>query len=193
MVEEKNIAPHVPVWDKSERTDGTFSRSDFIFDAGSNTYTCPGGKTPQQYRRPFTIPWAGVTKNNMRLIAVDTQPASKLFVAAGVDPATIPPNLNIPSGPSWQRLIVWLLSLGENVSTAAIPDVVNLYISWSSGMLGLDPLTRLLLQRLYRSLAEIEAACSTAGPFAFVTSTAESLPVRAIVPPPSLGIEMGEG
>ena len=67
MVEEKNIAPHVPVWDKSERTDGTFSRSDFIFDAGSNTYTCPGGKTLQPYRRPFTIPRAGVTKNNMRL------------------------------------------------------------------------------------------------------------------------------
>jgi hypothetical protein len=41
MVEEKNIAPHVPVWDKGERTDGTFSRSDFIFDAVSNTYTCP--------------------------------------------------------------------------------------------------------------------------------------------------------
>ena len=67
MVEERNIAPHVPVWDKSERTDGTFSRSDFIFDAGSNSYTCPGGKTLQQYRRPFTIPRAGVTKNNMRL------------------------------------------------------------------------------------------------------------------------------
>jgi hypothetical protein len=67
MVEEKNIAPHVPVWDKSERTDGTFSRSDFIFDAGSNTYTCPGGKSLQQYRRPFTIPRAGVTKDNMRL------------------------------------------------------------------------------------------------------------------------------
>jgi len=67
MVEEKNIAPHVPVWDKSERIDGTFSRSDFIFDAGANTYTCPGGKTLQQYRRPFTIPRAGVTKNNMRL------------------------------------------------------------------------------------------------------------------------------
>jgi hypothetical protein len=62
MVEEKNIAPHVPVWDKSERTDGTFSRSDFIFDAGSNTYTCPGDKTLQQYRRPFAVPRAGVTK-----------------------------------------------------------------------------------------------------------------------------------
>jgi hypothetical protein len=33
MVEEKKIAPHVPVWDKGERADGTFSRSDFVFDA----------------------------------------------------------------------------------------------------------------------------------------------------------------
>jgi hypothetical protein len=67
MVEERDIAPHVPVWDKSERSDGTFSRSDFVFDAASNTYTCPGGKTLQQYRRPFTIPRAGVTKNNTRV------------------------------------------------------------------------------------------------------------------------------
>jgi hypothetical protein len=29
MVEEKNIAPHVPVWDKSERSGRTFSHSDF--------------------------------------------------------------------------------------------------------------------------------------------------------------------
>ena len=67
MVEEKNIAPHVPVWDKGERDDGTFSRSDFVFDALSNTYTCPGGKILQQYRRPYTRPRSGVTKQNMRL------------------------------------------------------------------------------------------------------------------------------
>ena len=67
MVEHKNIAPHVPVWDKGQRTDGTFSRSDFIFDAVSNTYTCPGGKILQQYRRPFTIARTGVTKDKMRL------------------------------------------------------------------------------------------------------------------------------
>ena len=41
MVEEKNIAPHVPVWDKGERTDGTFSRSDFIFDAVSEPIPAP--------------------------------------------------------------------------------------------------------------------------------------------------------
>jgi transposase len=37
------ITPHVPVWDKSARPDGTFSRADFRFDRGRNVYICPGG------------------------------------------------------------------------------------------------------------------------------------------------------
>ena len=40
---DRKIAPHVPVWDKSARTDGTFSRADFVFDQDRNTYICPGG------------------------------------------------------------------------------------------------------------------------------------------------------
>jgi transposase len=40
---ERNITPHVPVWDKSARTDGTFSRADFVFDQQRNIYICPGG------------------------------------------------------------------------------------------------------------------------------------------------------
>jgi len=44
MVEEKAITPHVPVWDKSGRTDGSFSRTDFIFDDKANEYCCPQGK-----------------------------------------------------------------------------------------------------------------------------------------------------
>lgn len=31
LVEKKHIAPHIPVWDKSARQDGTFSRDDFVF------------------------------------------------------------------------------------------------------------------------------------------------------------------
>jgi transposase len=38
------IIPHIPVWDKSQRDDGTFSRSDFRFDRGRNVYICPAGK-----------------------------------------------------------------------------------------------------------------------------------------------------
>lgn len=44
LVEEKNIAPHIPVFDKSERTDGTFGRSSFTYDAEHNRYVCPAGK-----------------------------------------------------------------------------------------------------------------------------------------------------
>jgi hypothetical protein len=32
------IAPQIPVWDKSAREDGTFSRSDFRFDRERNIY-----------------------------------------------------------------------------------------------------------------------------------------------------------
>jgi transposase len=45
LVKEKRITPHIPVWDKSRRDDGTFSRSDFGFDKARDVYTCPAGKT----------------------------------------------------------------------------------------------------------------------------------------------------
>jgi len=44
LVDEKQIEPHIPVWDRSEREDATFGRSDFAFDAAANRYTCPAGK-----------------------------------------------------------------------------------------------------------------------------------------------------
>ncbi|KRR04373.1 hypothetical protein CP49_21560 [Bradyrhizobium valentinum] len=44
LVEEKGIAPHIPVFDKSKRDDGTFSRSDFQYDRTNDVYHCPGGK-----------------------------------------------------------------------------------------------------------------------------------------------------
>ena len=38
------IAPHIPVWDKSSREDGTLSRSDFRWDRRRGVYICPNGK-----------------------------------------------------------------------------------------------------------------------------------------------------
>jgi transposase len=40
---DREITPHVPVWDRSARSDGTFSRADFVFDQQRNVYICPGG------------------------------------------------------------------------------------------------------------------------------------------------------
>lgn len=56
LVEDRRIAPHIPVWDKSKRTDGTFSRDDFDYDPATDSYTCPGNQTLQPYRRKFSKP-----------------------------------------------------------------------------------------------------------------------------------------
>lgn len=44
VVEEKQIEPHIPVWEKSQRNDGTYSRSDFTWSETDNAYYCPQGK-----------------------------------------------------------------------------------------------------------------------------------------------------
>jgi transposase len=41
---DAGIAPHIPVWDKSTREDGTLSRSDFRWDKRRGVYICPNNK-----------------------------------------------------------------------------------------------------------------------------------------------------
>lgn len=64
MVDEKAIEPHVPVWDKTERNDGTFSRSDFEWREEENEYRCPRGKALRHGWRKFTVPRTEITKEN---------------------------------------------------------------------------------------------------------------------------------
>jgi transposase len=44
LVYEQGIEPHVTVFDKSARQDGTFSRDGFTYDHDGDVYYCPGGK-----------------------------------------------------------------------------------------------------------------------------------------------------
>ncbi len=67
LVHEHGIEPHVPVFDRSKRRDGSFSREDFTFDAERDHYVCPGGKILKQYRRNFKRARSGVTKDGMRI------------------------------------------------------------------------------------------------------------------------------
>lgn len=51
LVYEKGIEPHIPVFDKSQRIDGTFSRADFVYDHQNDLYRCPGGKALRPSQR----------------------------------------------------------------------------------------------------------------------------------------------
>jgi hypothetical protein len=44
IVNERKIAPYIPVIDKSKREDGSLSWEDFTFDRDRNVYVCPQGK-----------------------------------------------------------------------------------------------------------------------------------------------------
>jgi hypothetical protein len=56
LVNDQGVEPHIPVIDKSNREDGTFSRSDFVYDPAADLYRCPGAKTLHRYRRAFSAP-----------------------------------------------------------------------------------------------------------------------------------------
>lgn len=62
LVEVKRIEPHVPVWDRAQRQDGTLSRTDFVWNAQANEYRCPSGKVLRSDWRPFTNPRTHITK-----------------------------------------------------------------------------------------------------------------------------------
>ena len=55
------IAPHIPVIDKAGRTDGTWSRAGFEWDAENNQYICPEGHALKQFRSDYSDPNRGPT------------------------------------------------------------------------------------------------------------------------------------
>jgi transposase len=44
LVHERGIEPHIPVFDRSARSDGSFAREDFAYDHEGDVYLCPAGK-----------------------------------------------------------------------------------------------------------------------------------------------------
>jgi transposase len=65
MVEEKDIEPHVPVWDKTHRADETFSRSDFRWNEQADEYRCPQG-------RPLRREWCRMKRPRTHITKSDT-------------------------------------------------------------------------------------------------------------------------
>jgi hypothetical protein len=62
LVKHKGIEPYVPVWDKSERKDGTFAASDFVWDEQANEYRCSAGHALRSQWRAFSNPRTHITK-----------------------------------------------------------------------------------------------------------------------------------
>jgi transposase len=62
IVQDKGIEPHVPVWERTERADGTFLVTDFRWDEHANEYRCPRGEPLRSEWRAFTTPRSHITQ-----------------------------------------------------------------------------------------------------------------------------------
>jgi Transposase domain (DUF772)/Transposase DDE domain len=62
MIEDKGIAPHVPVWDKTQRSDETLSSGDFQWNEQMDEYRCPAGHALRRQWRAFKNPRTHITK-----------------------------------------------------------------------------------------------------------------------------------
>ena len=56
LVHERGIEPHIPVFDKSERRDGTFERADFTYDHEADVYVCPAGQELRPRQKTDRMP-----------------------------------------------------------------------------------------------------------------------------------------
>jgi hypothetical protein len=62
-VENKSIAPHIPVFDMSARSYGSFERADFIYHPEGDSYRCPDGNRLRRSNRNFSKPRVGINKD----------------------------------------------------------------------------------------------------------------------------------
>jgi transposase len=62
MVDEKHIEPHVPVWERYQRTDGSLSSDAFQWHEERDEYRCPQGYALRSEWRPFATARTHVTK-----------------------------------------------------------------------------------------------------------------------------------
>jgi len=65
LVADKGIEPHIPVFDKSARRDGTFERAAFTFDHDDDSYICPDGKRLRQRQKTYREERPFVDENGM--------------------------------------------------------------------------------------------------------------------------------
>ena len=79
------IEPHIPVFDKSQHTDGTFSRDDFTYDHNRDCYICPAGK---ELRQRQGLSEAAASRRSERHDALSRQQAGlpELFTEAAMLP-----------------------------------------------------------------------------------------------------------
>lgn len=88
--------------------------------------------------------------------AVEVRPLSAHLAGSGTTVPAAAGGLHIPSGPSWTRLILWLLALGDDLPEAVTEDAAEFFTASCVGAFDHRELSALLAHWFYRRLEGIE-------------------------------------
>ena len=89
--------------------------------------------------------------------AVEVRPLSEYLAGFEVTVPEAAASLHIPSGPSWTRLMLWLLALGDSLPKAATEEAADFFTASCVGVFGQHELSGLLAHWFYRRLEGIDA------------------------------------
>ena len=70
---DRGITPHVPVWDKSARSDGKFSRADFVFDTRAQRLHLPSRRRAHAFRDRRSGAHSSLSGEHERLLDLQAQ------------------------------------------------------------------------------------------------------------------------
>ena len=89
--------------------------------------------------------------------AVEVRPLSEHPALFKITLPEASAGLFLPSDPSWTRLVLWLLALGEDLPEAATADVASFFAASPAAIFGLHDVGNLLAHWFYLRLVSIEA------------------------------------
>ena len=88
--------------------------------------------------------------------AVEVRPLSEFLAQLGADVPNTAADLYLPSDPSWTRLTLWLLGLGDDLPEAAVRDTAAFFTASCAGILNRQEIGSAMAHWFYRRLEGIE-------------------------------------
>ena len=88
--------------------------------------------------------------------AADSASGKDMLIAMGVDASKMPADYRTPTGPSWMRLLGWLLVRLDQISAPLGPDILRFFRHWLAATGGRDAYAPLIVQTIYGWLLGLE-------------------------------------
>jgi len=130
LVEEKGIEPHIPVLDKSNRKNGTFSRRHFTWNEEADEYRCPDNKVLLRYRRSYKKVKSGMTAANNIIYRAGVADCKDCPLKAKCCPST--PNRKVTRKKHEKsRDVARAITLTDKYKTISMPDRKKVEMSFA--------------------------------------------------------------